>query len=77
MEVNVGYETADGRRAALNAADEVVREFSFDAQFSFDALTIRVSPEAAPSLAERADVRYVEENGTMRALCTVGAATTG
>ena len=61
-EFNVGYSTAAGRRAAVDAGAEVKREFNFD------ALTIRATAEAAAGLENRPDVRYVEENGTWRAL---------
>ena len=62
VEVNVGFTGPAGRAAALEAADEVKREFSFD------AMTIRTSPEAAEGLANNPNVRYVEENGRMHAL---------
>ncbi|MFB6136106.1 MAG: S8 family serine peptidase [Halobacteriaceae archaeon] len=62
VEVNVGYSAPGGRRAARSAAASVVREFSFD------AMTIRVAPQAIAGLRNRPDVRYVEENGTMHAL---------
>jgi subtilisin len=61
VEVNVGYSAGDGRKAALDAAADVVREFSFD------ALTVRVPENAVSSLSGRPDVRYVEENGTWQA----------
>ena len=60
--VNVGFASERGRAAALDAADDVVREFEFD------AATLRLPKRAATALAERADVRYVEENGRMQAL---------
>jgi subtilisin len=62
VEVNVGYSAASGRRAAKNAASNVVREFGFD------ALTIEVAKPAVQGLRKRGDVRYVERNGTMYAL---------
>jgi len=62
VRVNVGFKSDRGRRAALDAADEVVR------QFNFDALTIRVPRQAATALADRPGVRYVETNGQMQAL---------
>ena len=62
VEVNVGYSRASGRRAALQAADSVGREFGFD------AVTITVPRKAVDALGNRPDVRYVEENGTMHAL---------
>ena len=61
VEVNVGYQNAAGRSAANRAASEVKREFEFD------ALTIRVAPEAAENLSSNPNIRYVEENGTMHA----------
>jgi subtilisin len=63
VEVNVGYSSESGRQAALHAADEVVREFAFD------ALTVRLPSEAVSDLRERADVRYVELDGRMQTLC--------
>ncbi|QLG62149.1 S8 family peptidase [Halorarum salinum] len=62
VEVNVGYGAESGRRAALAEASDVVREFAFD------ALTVRVNENAVEGLSNRPDVRYVELNGTMRAL---------
>ena len=62
VEVNVGFDNAAGQAAATNAATEVKR------QFAFDAMTIRLPLEAAENLAGNPNVRYVEENGTMRAL---------
>ena len=62
VEVNVGVTGQNGARAARAEADDVVREFDFD------ALTIRVAREAVSGLERRPDVRYVEENGTMEAL---------
>ncbi|WP_277555613.1 S8 family peptidase [Halobaculum limi] len=62
IEVNVGYSDESGRRAALSAASDVVREFNFD------ALTMRVNENAIQGLQQRPDVRYVEENGEMHAL---------
>ncbi|WP_331235125.1 S8 family serine peptidase [Natronorarus salvus] len=62
VEVNVGFSGPAGRAAALEAADDVKREFVFD------ALTIRLPAEAADGLANNPNVRYVEENGEMYAL---------
>ncbi|WP_411968336.1 S8 family peptidase [Haloferax sp. YSSS75] len=62
IEVNVGYSDASGKRAALAEADDVVREFNFD------AVTVRVNENAIRGLRQRPDVRYVEVNGTMHAL---------
>jgi subtilisin len=61
VEVNVGYDRESGRQAAKDEADEVPREFNFD------ALTIRTGEEGAERLRRRDDIRYVEENGTMQA----------
>ncbi|GAA0199427.1 hypothetical protein GCM10009000_011860 [Halobacterium noricense] len=47
---------------ARDAADEVVREFDFD------ALTIRVPKKTTTALQKNSSVRYVEENGQMHAL---------
>ncbi|MFB6234849.1 MAG: S8 family serine peptidase [Halopenitus sp.] len=62
VEINVGYSAESGRRAALDAAIDVEREFAFD------ALTMTATEEAAARLSARGDVRYVEENGTYEAL---------
>ena len=66
VEVNVGYSAESGRRAALNKATNVTREFAFD------ALTIEVNQNAIQGLQKRGDVRYVEKNGTMHALAPKG-----
>ncbi|GAA0197041.1 S8 family peptidase [Haladaptatus pallidirubidus] len=62
VEVNIGYKSQAGRQAAQNAASDVVREFKFD------ALTIRAQKQAVTGLQQRDDLRYVEENGTVKAL---------
>jgi subtilisin len=62
VEVNLGYGAESGRQAALSRADSVVRDFNFD------AMTLELPAQAADALASRADVRYVEHNGTMHAL---------
>jgi subtilisin len=62
VEVNVGFSTEAGRRATLDAADEVVREFNFD------AATIRTTKAAADRLDARGDVRYVELDKDMQVL---------
>ena len=62
IEVNVGFEGAAGRSAALDAASEVKREFAFD------AVTIEVPEQAIQGLESNPNVRYVEENGEMHAL---------
>lgn len=67
VRVNVGFDSDRGRSAALDAADDVVREFDFD------AVTLRLPKRVATALAERAGVRYVERDGTARALSTTWA----
>ncbi|WP_158059296.1 S8 family peptidase [Halorussus halophilus] len=62
VEVNIGYQSRAGRNAAEQAATAVVR------RFNFDALTIEVAPNALDGLRNRPDIRYVERNGTMRAI---------
>ncbi|WP_248905790.1 S8 family peptidase [Halocatena marina] len=62
IEVNIGYDHDAGRQAALTAADQTVREFSFD------AATMRVPKRALKGLQQRSDVRYIEANGQMHAL---------
>ena len=59
--VNVGFDGAQGRQAATNAAAEVRREFAFD------AATIEVPREAIEGLENNPNVRYVEEDGEMHA----------
>ena len=63
VEVNVGFASERGRRAALDRANETVREFD-----SIDALTIRLPRKAASALESNPNVRYVEKNGRMQAL---------
>ncbi|MCT9096457.1 S8 family peptidase [Haloarchaeobius sp. HME9146] len=62
VEVNVGFDGPSGRNATLSAADDVVREFNFD------AATIQLPKKGAEALARNPNIRYVEENGTMHAL---------
>ncbi|MFC4356673.1 S8 family peptidase [Halobium salinum] len=62
LEVNVGFSTPAGRRAAEQAATDVKRTFAFD------ALTMTAPAEALKGLRKNPNVRYVEENGTMEAL---------
>ncbi|WP_435349296.1 S8 family peptidase [Haloarchaeobius sp. HRN-SO-5] len=62
LELNVGFTSRSGRATALDVADDVVREFAFD------AVTIRAPRQAAERLSDDPNVRYVEENGTMEAL---------
>ena len=61
---NVGYSSTAGRQAAVDAAAEVTRNFSFD------AVTIRATREAVQGLENRPGIRYVEEDGRMHALQT-------
>ncbi|USZ69351.1 S8 family peptidase [Halorussus salilacus] len=63
VEVNVGFKSERGRKAALEKADETVREFN-----SIDALTLRLPEQAATKLESNPNIRYVEENGQMHAL---------
>ncbi|USZ67917.1 S8 family peptidase [Halorussus salilacus] len=63
VEVNVGFKSERGRGAALDKADETVREFN-----SIDVVTIRAAKKAATALESNPNIRYVEENGTMHAL---------
>jgi subtilisin len=62
VQVNIGFGSQSGRKAALDAASGVVREFAFD------ALTIQAEKRAVTALEKRADVRYVERDGTWDAL---------
>lgn len=62
VEVNVGWDDDHGRSKARAAADEVIREFAFD------AMTATMPAQAAEALRNNPHVRYVEENGTMEAL---------
>lgn len=62
VEVNVGFENDRGAGAFRRKADEVVREFDFDAG------TARMPKAAADGLENNPHIRYVEENGTMQAL---------
>ncbi len=62
VEVNVGFEEGGDVGAARSAADSVVRELG-----DIDVVTIRVPKRAATALQQRADVEFVEENGTMHA----------
>ena len=65
VEVNVGFANENGRKAALNAASNVSREFGFD------ALTLQVPEQAVSGLKNNPNVRYVEENGTWQAFQTL------
>lgn len=62
VQVNIGFDHDAGRRAAVAAAAQTVREFSFG------AVTARVPRQALNGLQQHSDVRYVEENGRMHAL---------
>jgi hypothetical protein len=72
VEVSVGFSSERGRRVALQKATETVREFE-----SVDALTARMSAEAARGLRDNPGVRYVEENGTVHARTPPGASSAG
>ncbi|WP_238398195.1 S8 family peptidase [Halorussus salinus] len=63
VEVNVGFASERGRKAALSQSDETVRKFD-----SIDVLTLRLPKRAATALEKNPNIRYVEENGTMEAL---------
>ena len=63
VEVNVGFASERGRRAALDAASEVVREFDV-----LDVVTLRAPKRAATALERDPNVRYVEANETVEAL---------
>ncbi|WP_192498433.1 S8 family serine peptidase [Halorussus halophilus] len=63
VEVNVGVKSERGRSLALDAADEVVRNFD-----SLDIVTLRAAKQAVTALDKNPNVRYVEENGQMHAL---------
>ncbi|GAA0199422.1 S8 family peptidase [Haladaptatus pallidirubidus] len=62
-EVNVGFDSASARRFAVEASNDVVREFD-----SINAVTIRVPEQAVAALERAPDVNYVEENNRMHAL---------
>jgi subtilisin len=53
--VNVGYENTEGKREALDVAEEVVREFR-----EIPAITIEAKSAELDELLESDDVRYVE-----------------
>jgi subtilisin len=63
VEVNVGFSSERGRKAAVDKASETVREFS-----SLDIVTAKMPAQAAEGLQNNPNVRYVEENGRMHAL---------
>jgi subtilisin len=62
VEVNVGFANDAGARAFGQKADEVKREFAFDAG------TATMPRAAVDALDNNPNIRYVEENGTMEAL---------
>lgn len=62
-EVNVGFDSTSARRFAVEASNDVIREFD-----SINAMTIRVPEQAITALESAPDVNYVEENGQMHAL---------
>ncbi|UPV98803.1 S8 family peptidase [Halorussus gelatinilyticus] len=62
VEVNVGFASERGRRKALDAADETVREFD-----SLDIVTAKMPARAAKGLRKNPNIRYVEKNGTVHA----------
>jgi subtilisin len=62
VRVNVGFSADSGRKAAVDAASDVIHEFNFG------AVTIRAAKRAVTGLEQRSDVRYVEEDTTMHAL---------
>jgi len=61
--VNVGFEDDRARRRARKASEAVVREFD-----SIPAMTVEVPEKVADKLSKAEGIRYVEENGMMRAL---------
>ncbi len=62
VEVNVGFANDAGARAFRRKADDIEREFAFDAG------TATMPRAAADALENNPNIRYVEENGTMHAL---------
>jgi subtilisin len=62
VRVNIGFSAESGRKAAIDAADEVVHDFNFD------AVTIRAEKQAITGLDQRADIRYLEEDGQVQKL---------
>ncbi|WP_231183238.1 hypothetical protein [Haladaptatus sp. DYF46] len=58
IEVNVGYDGGDGKKAALEAAVDVVREFA-----SLDVVTVRIPQARREELDGHPGIRYVEKNG--------------
>src|SRR6056297_1729890 len=62
VEVNVGFSSERGRQAAHSKATDVKRDFD-----SLDVVTAKMPAEAAQGLQNNPHVRYVEENGTVKA----------
>jgi subtilisin len=62
IEVNVGYHDTGGEQAAVTAASDVVRSFSFD------AVTLRLPKRAITALRQNSSIRYIEPNGQMHAI---------
>ena len=58
IEVNVGFDGEDGRKTAIDASVDVVRELE-----SIDVLTVRIPREKWSELDDHPQIRYVEENG--------------
>ncbi|MFH5798719.1 hypothetical protein [Haladaptatus sp. CMAA 1911] len=58
VEVNIGYDSRDGKQAALDAAVDVVREFE-----SLDVVTVRIPRSRWSELDGHSEIRYIEENG--------------
>lgn len=64
-EYNIGTATPAAERAARQAADDVIRVLDWDGK---KTVTGVYADEAVDRLRNRADVRYVEVNGTMHAI---------
>lgn len=57
VEVNIGYDGEGGKRAALDAAVTVVREFE-----SLDVVTVVIPRAKWEKLDGHPEIRYVEKN---------------
>ncbi|KZN26507.1 hypothetical protein A4G99_20920 [Haladaptatus sp. R4] len=57
VEANIGYDGEGGKRAALDAAVTVVREFE-----SLDVVTVVIPRTKWEELDGHPEIRYVEEN---------------
>lgn len=57
VEVNIGYDGEGGKRAALDAAVTVVREFE-----SLDVVTVVIPRAKWEELDGHPEIRYVEKN---------------